>query len=121
MPLSMEVIVLLVCWGAFFVVWGVGWVYNLVKGPPSQTHRGPVIDYYSLIGVAAVFLLNRFVRVFSLDFSLHLPIWVEVIGCVLMVASTGLALWARFALGTMWSSRPSQRLGINCTRTGLIA
>lgn len=111
MPFSIETLVLLICWGAFFLTWGLGWIYNLIKAPPSQSHRGPVIDFLSIIAMSSIFLLNRFVHVFSVDFSIHLPLWLEWVGGVLLVAATGLALWSRFVLGIMWSARPESKVG----------
>ena len=111
MPFSIETLVLLICWGMFFLTWGLGWVYNLIKAPPSQSRTGPSIDYFSMIGLASIFLLNRFVHVFSVDFSIHLPLWLEWVGGVLLVTATGLALWSRFALGIMWSARPESKVG----------
>lgn len=120
MPLSIEVIVLLICWGTFFLTWGLGWVYNLVKAPQSQpqSRTGSSIDYVSIVAIAVVFLLNRFVRVFSPDFALHFPLWVETIGGIFLIAATGLALWSRFTLGTMWSARPVSKVGHELRTSG---
>lgn len=111
MLLPIEAMILLICWGTFFLTWGLGWVYNLIKAPQSQPSVGRSIDYASIIGLVVVFLLNRFVHVFSPDFALHFPLWVEQIGGVFLIAATGLTLWSRFALGTMWSVRPQSKVG----------
>ncbi|MGA2872801.1 MAG: hypothetical protein ABSF27_04345 [Candidatus Dormibacteria bacterium] len=34
-------------------------------------------------------------------------LWVHIFGLMVLLASTGFTLWARFALGTMWRSHPT--------------
>lgn len=37
-------------------------------------------------------------------------LWVGVLGLAILICSTGFALWASFALGTMWSSSPTVKV-----------
>jgi protein-S-isoprenylcysteine O-methyltransferase Ste14 len=44
--------------------------------------------------------------------------WVRILGVVLLVCSTAFTLWARFALGTMWSSAPTVKVQHQLRTTG---
>ena len=113
-------LILMVCWGAFILVWVGGWLYNLVRGPKVQRRLMslPVLTFGAvLILIAAGLGLLRFLdrTAFSSFWLERLAgdssLWMEVLGVVLLVPSTVLTLWARFALGTMWSNMTEAKIG----------
>jgi len=91
-----------VCWGTFLVVWIVGALYNARRGPAVRTRTMGNLRW--VIGVAAVWAVLRLVPGSDWDrLSLHTS-WIRLPGLVLLVAATAFTIWARFSLGTMWSS-----------------
>lgn len=110
MTLSFDVITLVICWGLFAVTWGVGWVYNVFKGPKKQS--GSVRGYYqSVIAAAMIMVLYGFIRLFTTYFTLPVSLWLQIAGGICLVVSTGFALWARLILGVMWSGKPETKVG----------
>ncbi len=103
-----------VCWGAFLLVWGAGWIYNLLRGPQVRKRSGwPAVW---IIGLVMVVLISRLVplhlrNLFALPPFWTAPLWLKAVGAACLVLSTGLALWARFTLGTMWSNAPETKVG----------
>jgi protein-S-isoprenylcysteine O-methyltransferase Ste14 len=91
-----------ICWGAFLVVWVVGALYNARRGPAVRTRTMGNLRW--VIGAAAAWAVLRLVPGSDWDrLSLHTS-WIRLPGLVLLVAATAFAIWARFSLGTMWSS-----------------
>lgn len=92
------------CWGAFAVVWVSGALYNAAKGPPKRRRATPRWLVAAVIVVVAVTL--AVVRLVPgrdwLALRTTSP-WVSGLGLAILVASTAFAIWARVALGTMWS------------------
>jgi protein-S-isoprenylcysteine O-methyltransferase Ste14 len=107
--------VVLVCWAAFAVVWAVGWIYNIARGPQVE-HRTLMIPAW-IIGLLLVILVARtsFLRSFIPIGAL--PFWAQALGAAVMIVSTPFTLWARLTLGTMWSSLPEAKAG-HQLRTG---
>lgn len=92
----------LACWGLFTVAWLVGAIYNSRRAPSVQQRSALVSPW--LIGTAAVLMLTQLVparawRLITVDAR-----WLVVTGVTLLVVSTAFTLWARAALGTMWTS-----------------
>lgn len=92
------------CWGLFLLVWVSGAIYNRRHGPATRERNR--------LSWAALALL-----VIDLVLAVVVPerAWAPVTtyahrllgtGAVLLVAATGFTLWARVALGTMWTSAP---------------
>lgn len=107
---SMATIATGVCWGVVIVVWIAGGVYGARKAPGRR--QGPSNDALWRVGaVAAAVILYRVGRHDLSDVTDHSP-WIEIPGFVLLVVATLFTLWARFALGRMWSATP------NMLRTG---
>jgi len=95
-----------VCWGVVVAVWVAGAFYNAARSPRRRTRRqgSPLLIAAALAcaGLAAAGQgLWRDADVRAL--------WVQILGLVVLVASTGFTLWARFSLGTMWSWDPVVR------------
>lgn len=95
-----------VCWGTVVLVWVIGGLYNAARGPTRgrrPTRRsfvGRLIAVVVIIGVVAVV---RFVPAHDWHaLRLHSP-WVTFLGLAVLLASAAFTLWARVALGTMWS------------------
>ncbi|MGH3673513.1 MAG: methyltransferase family protein [Pseudonocardiaceae bacterium] len=91
-----------VCWGLFALVWLAGAAYNARRAPAVRERSADVSTW--LIGLAAVLVLVRLVPA-----GIWRPItvearWLVVPGVVVLVAATVFTLWARAALGTMWTS-----------------
>lgn len=106
---SIVFILLAICWGLFIVIWGTGWIYNLVKAP--RTEKRSPFGFVSTLGVILIILLVHLAHVYSFHFSVSTPEWILIIGAICLMVSTGLTLWARFALGTMWSNQPETKVG----------
>jgi protein-S-isoprenylcysteine O-methyltransferase Ste14 len=90
------------CWGLFCLVWLIGAIYNSWKAPAVQKRSGPLWGW--MIGIVlfvAVELLipHRFWTLLTFDTP-----WLRIIGIICLLLSTAFTLWARWVLGTMWSS-----------------
>jgi protein-S-isoprenylcysteine O-methyltransferase Ste14 len=94
-----------ICWGVVFVVWIAGGVYGARRAPGQR--QGPGRDVYwrigAIVGAAILFHIGRHELHRATDHAL----WIELPGLVLLVASTAFTLWARVALGRMWSATPN--------------
>jgi protein-S-isoprenylcysteine O-methyltransferase Ste14 len=96
------------CWGVFVLTWVAGAVYNAVRGPKERTRRRPGSALLGAVFVLAivVFAVLRAVPGSSWHaLEVNTP-WVRVLGSAVLIGSTAFALWARVALGTMWSLAP---------------
>jgi protein-S-isoprenylcysteine O-methyltransferase Ste14 len=100
-----------VCVGAVVLVWVAGALYNAFRSSHSASHapreRPPSQSgSTALIGVAVVCAGLAIVSRSRFDGLAVGALWVRVLGLAVLVASTVFTLWARFSLGTMWSSAP---------------
>jgi protein-S-isoprenylcysteine O-methyltransferase Ste14 len=96
-------------WGLFLIVWAAGAIYNHAHSPAVRERAG-TRDLW-LIGGVGLFLLNRVVPVRDwrpLSVADHR---LELLGLPILLVATAFTLWARAALGTMWSSAPLAREG----------
>lgn len=90
------------CWGIGVVVWVVAARYNASHAPRTRTRGAsgsPLLIGVVGILVAALVILGR-------AYGDHLVVsvsWVRALGLVVLVISTAFTLWARVALGIMWS------------------
>src|SRR5581483_4745796 len=91
-----------VCWGVLIVMWVAGAVYNARKAPAARERRrlGPAW----LLGIAGYAVLSWVVpegvwAPLTVDAD-----WVPWAGVALLAGCTAFTLWARAALGTMWTS-----------------
>lgn len=104
-------IVFYACWALFCATWLVGAVIGRMRGPAVRERTGRDKTFY----VAAVFLvLASFVPASAWHPITDAGTAVHAVGAALLVLGTAFTLWARLALGTMWSSdvvaRESHRL-----------
>ncbi len=98
------------CWGLFLAVWIVGALYNRQRAPQveragSRFSSGGWSNW--LAGVALVWIAERFVPHglwTSLSFA---NLDMQLAGLGLLLVSTAFTMWARWTLGTMWTSQPA--------------
>jgi protein-S-isoprenylcysteine O-methyltransferase Ste14 len=91
------------CWGAFALTWLAGAIYNVSRAPaPERTRAWFPRTGWVIVGVAWVVVP----RAAWISLALHPPPWVRILGLAILLAATAFTLWARFALGTMWSGAP---------------
>lgn len=98
-----------ICWGLFCLVWIIGAIYNFWKAPAVQKRSGPLwmwIIGIVLFAVGESFIPYRFWTLLTFDTS-----WIRVIGIICLLLSTAFTLWARWVLGTMWSSSAVAKAG----------
>ena len=94
-----------ICWGLVVVIWIVGAVVGLQRGPARRrpSWHGAPWPIGVVAGIVVVYVAvtrnhpNRIV--------VH-SWWVEIPGLVLLIAATVFTIWARLALGSMWSMSP---------------
>ena len=106
------VIGIAVCWGAFGLAWIVGALYNASRGPRRSTRAS--LRPFALVGVIGSAILLAIFRLVPADGWHALGVdspWATGIGLVVLIAATAFTLWARFALGTMWSWDPEVKMG----------
>jgi protein-S-isoprenylcysteine O-methyltransferase Ste14 len=95
------------CWGVFLATWILGAAYNTWRAPSPASGYARFRFLPGWVVLAAlVFVIARL-----LPAGVWAPItfWnplVGLVGAVVLVGSTLLALWARWTLGQMWSSIP---------------
>ncbi len=104
-------VILLACWGVFALVWIGGRIYNMYRGPRTR-HRLFWSPFW-ILGLLLVLLISRIglLRTLSPLKVWVLPPWAQTLGIVVLILSTLFTLWARFTLGTMWSSLPEAKVG----------
>jgi protein-S-isoprenylcysteine O-methyltransferase Ste14 len=105
-----------VCWLAFAVVWLTTANYNKNRAP-AQRRR----SWYGT-GVLPVVIISTVVRlaVPRADWqsvTFYAP-WARFLGLAILVTATVLTLWARFALGLMWSAVPALKEGRQLRTSG---
>jgi len=96
--------ILAACWGLFCLIWVAGWIYNFLKAPPVARRSGfqPIwiVGMVVIVVVTILFFLLP-PRVWA--YVTFAPTWLRILGAVVLIISTVLAIWARLILGTMWS------------------
>ena len=99
------------CWGVVGAVWIAGAIYNASRGPRARTRAPAVTRLPVVIVVLAGWLLLRLIPGPEWHSLTVGTLWVRVPGLVILVCSTAFTLWARAALGTMWSGSPTVKAG----------
>ena len=97
------------CWFVFAAVWLITANYNESRAP-AQRQR----SWYGR-GVIPVVIISTVIRlaVPRADWrsvAFYAP-WARFLGLAILLAATTLTLWARFALGLMWSAEPAVKEG----------
>jgi protein-S-isoprenylcysteine O-methyltransferase Ste14 len=93
-----------ICWGVVVVTWIVGAIHGARRGGHREGSESGAL--WRLVAVAAFVLFYVLTRHELRGATDHSP-WIELPGLVLLVASTCFTLWARLALGQMWSASPN--------------
>lgn len=98
-----------VCWGLFLFAWTLGALYNAFAAPKAARGSGNPLAGFGLRVAAVVGLI------WLMGHSAPTSMWglitftnqdLAILGLVILVPSTLLALWARWELGKMWSATP---------------
>ena len=105
----LAVISIVVCWCAFIATWLVAENHNVGRAPEERTRSwfGTAVTP-ALIIVVVINLAVPKAEWRSLTF--YAPA-VRVLGLVVLLAATVFTIWARLALGTMWSGAPAVKRG----------
>ena len=98
-----------ICWGVFAVVWVGGALYNARRAPHAR-RRSLGSSLWLLAAIGAWLVVRRVLGVDALSWHKE-PEATRLLGAVLLVLATGFTIWARVALGTMWSSSPVAKEG----------
>jgi protein-S-isoprenylcysteine O-methyltransferase Ste14 len=94
-----------VCWIGFVLVWVGGAIYNTTKGPRRASWKMMPNSFVAIVVATAVVLVVVAHVVSASEWS-HLQmdsLWSTGLGLAILLVSTAFTLWARAALGTMWS------------------
>lgn len=93
-----------ICWGVVIATWIAGAVYGARTSRGRRVGSGRALWATGLV-LGAV-LVSRLAWRDVGRVADH-AWWIELPGLVLLVASTAFTIWARLALGRMWSSSPN--------------
>jgi protein-S-isoprenylcysteine O-methyltransferase Ste14 len=102
------------CWGVLVLAWVAGALYNASRGPQERTRRQRGSTAFVGAVVVLAILVSAILRAVPASSWRALTIqtpWVRVLGLVVLIGSTAFAVWARVALGTMWSLAPVVKEG----------
>ncbi|HEY4036351.1 MAG TPA: isoprenylcysteine carboxylmethyltransferase family protein [Ktedonobacteraceae bacterium] len=98
-----------ICWGTFCLVWAIGWIYNLLKAPATQK-RSRFLSLW-IISIVIIVLVTQFIPRSIWTFVTFIIPWLQIAGAACLIIFTAFTLWARWVLGTMWSSSPEIKVG----------
>jgi protein-S-isoprenylcysteine O-methyltransferase Ste14 len=101
----LAVISLVTCWGAVALAWLGGAIYYESRGPAERTRR----SFVSPIVISTVVVVALFAGIPRADWHPLEPhaTWVRIVGLAVLLAAAALTVWARLALGAMWSAAPT--------------
>jgi protein-S-isoprenylcysteine O-methyltransferase Ste14 len=98
------------CWGVIVLTWVAGALYNASRGPRAETRPQLMPNVStSLVVVLAWALLNLFPGSDWHSVAVG-TLWLRSLGLAILICATVFALWARAALGIMWSSSPTVKM-----------
>lgn len=89
------------CWSVAGLVWLAGGLYNMLHAP--EIRRRGSVAYGWVVAAVVLWVLFRMPATAWRPVTLQVGA-LQVLGLVLLVVSTAFTIWARLALGTMWSS-----------------
>jgi protein-S-isoprenylcysteine O-methyltransferase Ste14 len=93
-----------ICWATFCLVWAIGWIYNLLKAPATQK-RSTLLPAW-IICVIVIVLIMQFIPRHFWTLLMFVTPWLQIVGAACLIIFTAFTFWARWSLGTMWSSSP---------------
>ena len=116
-PLNMIAVVGLVAsWATVALAWLAGAIYYESRAPAEQSRTRFVAPvFFSMVIVAGSFAAVP--RADWLPLEIHAP-GLRVLGLAILLAATALTVWARLALGAMWSAAPAVKQGHKLRTTG---
>ena len=98
-------------WGVIVLAWVAGALYTASRGLRAATR--PQLRSNLSTGFVVAAVAWAIVRVFPRSDWHSLAVgtpWLRVLGLAILISSTAFALWARAALGTMWSPSPKVKV-----------
>jgi protein-S-isoprenylcysteine O-methyltransferase Ste14 len=101
----LAVISIVACWGAVVLAWLAGAIYYESRAPAVRTRA----SYLSPIWITTIVVVVVSAAVPRADWApleVHAP-WIRLLGLPILLAATALTLWARLALGAMWTAAPT--------------
>ena len=94
------------CWGAVVLAWLGGAIYYDTQDPGERT-RVRWFGSGAATGAVIVAVISLAVpRAVWRSLTFDTP-WLRILGLVVLLAGTVLTIWARLALGAMWSAAPA--------------
>jgi protein-S-isoprenylcysteine O-methyltransferase Ste14 len=112
----MAAVSIAVCWIVFVGTWGITANYNESRAPAERQRSWygtgviPVVIISTVVGLAVP-------RADWQSVTFYTP-WARFLGLAILVAGTVLTVWARFALGLMWSAVPAVKEGHQLRTSG---
>ena len=101
----LAVIGIAACWGVVALAWLAGAIYYQSREPAERT-RASYLSPLLITTVIMVVVSAAVPRADWLPLDVHAP-WVRLLGLAILLAATALTLWARLALGAMWTAAPT--------------
>jgi len=101
----LPVISLVACWGAVALAWLAGAIYYQSREPAERT-RASYLSPILITTVIMVVVSAAVPRADWLPLEVHTP-GTRLLGLAILLAATVLTLWARLALGAMWTVAPT--------------
>ena len=103
----LAVISIVACWGAVVLAWLAGAIYYESRAPAARTSA----SYLSPIWITTIVVVVVSAAVPRADWApleveVHAP-GIRLLGLPILLAATALTLWARLALGAMWTAAPT--------------
>jgi protein-S-isoprenylcysteine O-methyltransferase Ste14 len=101
----LAVVGLVACWGAVALAWLAGAIYFESQAPAERTRA----RYVSPMWISTLAAVAAAVAVPQADWrslTFYAPP-VRILGLAILLAATALTIWARLALGVMWSAAPA--------------
>lgn len=102
---QLAVISIATCWGAVALAWLAGAIYYQSREPEERT-RASYLSPLLITTVIMVVVDAAVPRADWLPLEVHAS-WVRLLGLAILLAATALTLWARLALGAMWTAAPT--------------
>jgi protein-S-isoprenylcysteine O-methyltransferase Ste14 len=105
-----------VCWLAFVAVWLITANYNEDRAPQERKRSWYGTGFIPVVVISTAVRL-AVPRADWQSVTFDAP-WGRFLGLAILVAATALTLWARFALGVMWSAVPAVKEGHQLRTSG---
>lgn len=106
--MSARTLIVSVCWALLVLVWVVGALYNARRAPALRLRPR---ESRALLALVVGVVIVRVAIAAHWRLPHDQSEWLGLPGLALLLLGTALALWARLALGTMWSASPALKQG----------